>query len=91
MEKQKKKAEEERLVKAVSLTKQGAWTNWDSARDISLSCKEMWQIDQRRLSFLLRTLTDLLPSPANLKQWQIEELADYSSLQVTRLHAKPHF
>ena len=37
---------------------------------------EIWQFDQGRLSFLLSTLTDLLPSPANLKQWQIEESAN---------------
>lgn len=71
----RKKAEEDRVVKAVGMAKQGAWTKWESAIDMSLSWKEIWQTDQGKLSFLLRSFTDLLPSPANLKQWGLVDSA----------------
>ena len=74
VEEARKKSEEERLV-TVGVAKQGAWVKWDSAIDMSLSWKELWQIDQGRLSFLLRALADLLPFPANLKQWGKDEAA----------------
>ncbi len=38
-----------------------------------MSWKELWQTDQGRLSFLLRSVTDLLPTPRNIKLWGGEE------------------
>jgi hypothetical protein len=61
--------EEERQVKAIGLASQGRWTQWDQAQERPLSWKELWQIDQGRLSFLLRSVTDLLPTPRNIKIW----------------------
>ncbi|KAF4111690.1 hypothetical protein G5714_008721 [Onychostoma macrolepis] len=66
-------AEEERQVKAIGLASQGRWTQWDQAQERPLSWKELWQIDQGRLSFLLRSVTDLLPTPRNIKIWGGEE------------------
>ncbi len=66
-------AEEERQVKAIGLASQGRWTQWDQAQERPLSWKELWQIDQGRLSFLLRSVTDLLPTPRNIKMWGGEE------------------
>ncbi len=66
-------AEEERQVKAIGLASQGRWTQWDQAQERPLSWKELWQTDQGRLSFLLRSVTDLLPTPRNIKIWGGEE------------------
>lgn len=65
--------EEERQVKAIGLASQGRWTQWDQAQERPLSWKELWQTDQGKLSFLLRSVTDLLPTPRNLKIWGLEE------------------
>lgn len=35
--------------------------------------KELWQTNQGKLSFLLCSVTDLLPTPSNLKIWGSEE------------------
>ncbi len=65
--------EEECQVKAIGLASQGRWMQWDQAQERPLSWKELWQIDQGTLSFLLRLLTDLLPTPRNIKIWGGEE------------------
>ena len=46
---------------------------WDKALDRPLSWKELWGTDQGKLSFLLRAVADLLPTPNNLKIWGKEE------------------
>ncbi len=66
-------AEDERQVKAIGLASQGRWTQWDQAQERPLSWKELWQIDQGRLSFLLHSVTDLLPTTRNIKIWGGEE------------------
>ncbi|KAL1250851.1 hypothetical protein QQF64_018647 [Cirrhinus molitorella] len=66
-------AEEEWQVKAIGLASQGRWTQWDQAQERPLSWKELWQIDQGRLSFLLHSVTDLLPTPRNIKIWAGEK------------------
>lgn len=66
-------AEEDRQVKAIGLASQGRWTQWDQVEERPLSWKELWQFDQGKLSFLLRSVTDLLPTPNNLKIWGSEE------------------
>lgn len=62
-------AEEERQVKAIGLASQGRWTQWDQAQERPLSWKELWQTDQGKLSFLLCSVTDLLPTPRNIRIW----------------------
>lgn len=69
----RKTAEEERCVKAIGLAAQGQWMQWDKAMDRQLSWKELWGTDQGKLSFLLRAMADLLPTPNNLKIWGKEE------------------
>lgn len=66
-------AEEDRRVKTVGLASQGQWMRWDEALDRSLSWKELWSTDQGKLTFLLRAVADLLPTPSNLKIWGKEE------------------
>ncbi len=65
--------EEECQVKAFGFASQVRWMQWDQAQERPLSWKELWQIDQGRLSFLLRLLTDRLPTPRNIKIWGGEE------------------
>ncbi|CAM4687864.1 unnamed protein product [Leuciscus chuanchicus] len=49
------------------------WMQWDQALERSLSWKELWETDQDKLTFLLRGVADLLPTPNNLKIWGKEE------------------
>lgn len=60
-------------MKAIGLASQGRWTQWDQVQERPLTWKELWQTDQGKLSFLLRSVTDLLPTPSNLKIWGGEE------------------
>lgn len=66
-------AEEDRQVKAIGLAAQGRWTQWEQAQERPLSWRELWRTDQGKLSFLLRSVTDLLPTPSNLKTWGLED------------------
>ncbi|GFR81294.1 reverse transcriptase [Elysia marginata] len=58
-----------RIQKAVQQPQQGQWTNWDSAIQRSLTWKDIWQMAPLRISFLIRSVYDLLPSNANLVRW----------------------
>ena len=55
-----------RVQKAVQQPQQGQWTNWDNALQKSLSWNEIWHMAPLRISFLIRSVYDLLPSNANL-------------------------
>ena len=67
--------EKDRMVTLVGQAKQGRWTHWDAALDKPLTWNDIWSLDQGKLSFMLRALTDLLPSPANLKIWGLADSA----------------
>lgn len=73
MQRARQAAEEDRRVKTVGLASQGQWMQWDEALDRSLSWNEMWSTDQGKLTFLLRAVADLLPTPSNLKIWGKED------------------
>ncbi|VDI67758.1 Hypothetical predicted protein [Mytilus galloprovincialis] len=62
--------EESRNVKAVGMKQQaGSWLNWQGARSRALTWSEIWGMEGYRLSFLLRSVYDVLPSPSNLYTW----------------------
>ncbi|XP_052271754.1 uncharacterized protein LOC127872461 [Dreissena polymorpha] len=64
-----RRAEENaRQARAVEMGAQGAWTTWNTA-DRKLTWEDIWKYEPFRFSFLLRSLYDLLPSPANLCRW----------------------
>ena len=65
----KKEEDVKRVQKAVQQGQQGQWTTWDSALQRSLSWNDMWHMAPLRISFLLRSVYDLLPSNANLVKW----------------------
>ena len=69
--------EKECQVKAIGLASQGRWMQWDEAQERPLSWKELWQTDQGKLSFLLRSMADLLPTPRNFKISGKEEEPSY--------------
>ncbi|GFN86663.1 reverse transcriptase [Plakobranchus ocellatus] len=58
-----------RVQKAVQQPQQGQWTNWDTAIQRSLTWNDIWHMAPLRISFLIRSVYDLLPSNANLVRW----------------------
>ncbi|GFO12335.1 reverse transcriptase [Plakobranchus ocellatus] len=63
------KEDSTRVQKAVQQPQQGQWTNWDTAIQRSLTWNDIWHIVPLRISFLIRSVYDLLPSNANLVRW----------------------
>ncbi|XP_021349432.1 uncharacterized protein LOC110466448 [Mizuhopecten yessoensis] len=64
--------EERRRGKSVELSKQGAWTRWNLP-ERKMTWAEIWRMEPFRISFLLRSVYDTLPSPVNLHQWGLTE------------------
>ena len=65
--------EEERQVKAVGMKQQGQYTRWEQARPRKITWQEMWRLDGQKISFLLRSVYDVLPTPTNLTMWKLSE------------------
>ena len=63
----KREVEAARMSRAVELGKQGAWTRWELPQR-RIEWSDLWKMDQFRVAFLLRSVYDTLPSPANLYQ-----------------------
>ena len=61
-----------RLIKGVQQSQQGQWTNWEDALQKSLTWNDIWNMAPIRLSFLIRSTYDLLPSMNNLVKWKKE-------------------
>ena len=64
--------EEKRKAKAVSMGSQEAWTIWTTTNR-KLTWQDIWSYQPLRLSFLVRSVYDVLPSPANLHRWGLTE------------------
>ncbi|KAK3744418.1 hypothetical protein RRG08_000851 [Elysia crispata] len=62
-----------RVQKAVQQPQQGQWTNWDNALQKSVTWNEIWHMAPLRISFLISSVYDLLPSNANLVRWGKKE------------------
>ena len=58
-----------RVQKVVQQPQQGQWTNWDNALQKSLTWNEIWHMALFRISFVIRSVYDLLPSSTNLVRW----------------------
>ncbi|CAC5404457.1 unnamed protein product [Mytilus coruscus] len=65
--------EEVRQVRAVSMKQQGQYMKWEMARPRKISWHEMWRMDDQKISFLLRSVYDVLPTPTNLTMWKLIE------------------
>ena len=61
-----------RKAKAVELATQGTWTRWDLP-DRRVTWSDLWRLEPFRISFLLRSVYDTLPSPVNLARWGLRE------------------
>ncbi|XP_068595260.1 retrovirus-related Pol polyprotein from type-1 retrotransposable element R2 [Brachionichthys hirsutus] len=64
--------EEGRRSRAVELGAQCAWTKWDLPKR-KITWSEIWRLEPFRISFLLRSVYDTLPSPTNLHRWGLRE------------------
>ncbi|KAL7888874.1 hypothetical protein AOLI_G00038480 [Acnodon oligacanthus] len=64
--------EEGQRLRAVELASQGAWTKWDLPKR-KVTWEDLWRLEPFRISFLLRSVYDTLPTPANLHKWGIRE------------------
>ena len=62
-----------RVQKAVQQSQQGQWTTWEAALQRSLNWNDLWHMAPLRISFILRSVYDLLPSNANLVKWGKKE------------------
>ncbi|XP_052268321.1 uncharacterized protein LOC127869705 [Dreissena polymorpha] len=60
--------EEDRRAKALAMGAQGAWTKWTTTER-----KLTWSYEPLRITFLLRSVYDLLPSTSNLHRWGLQE------------------
>ena len=69
----RKMEEEKRMAKAVSQSQQGAWTTWEEAADRNISWASLRSMEPLRISMLLRSVYDLLPTPSNLQKWKLAE------------------
>ena len=66
----RKQEEEQRKVRAVGMRSQGAWLNWGGFENQQV--KNLLDVDTQSLSFLLKSVTDTLPTNSNLSLWGIE-------------------
>ena len=65
----RKMEEERRVTKAVGQSQQGAWTTWQGADNRVISWEGLKGMEPVKISMLLRSVYDLLPTPANLQKW----------------------
>jgi len=68
--------EETRLTKSVTLKKHENWLNWEGAQQRKLTWNDIWTMEGDILSFLLKSVYDVLPSPTNLKTWGLSKSPD---------------
>jgi len=68
-----RRAEEHvRQARAVEMGSQGAWTTWNIT-DRKLTWGDIWKYELLRLSFIIRYVYGLLPSPANICRWGLTD------------------
>ena len=46
--------------------KQSAWTKWENAKDRAVTWRHLEHLEPKKLSFLLKAVYDVLPTPVNL-------------------------
>ena len=63
--------DEKRRVSLVQCSVQGQCLQWESTvLERKLSWREIWNWETARISFLIKSTYDVLPSPVNLKRWK---------------------
>jgi len=61
-----------RSARSVQMGQQGCWSGWNLP-ERKLTWSELWQYEPLQLSFLLRSVYDLLPTPTNLERWKLSD------------------
>ena len=61
--------EVKRFATAVGQRKQAAWTKWESAKDRAVTWRDPKHMEPKKLSFLIKAVYDILPTPVNLHAW----------------------
>ena len=64
---------ERRYVHLVQCSQQGQCLREELVIGRKLSWKELWAWEPARLSFLVKSTYDMVPSPANLVRWKVSE------------------
>ena len=65
---------EKREVHLVECSQQGQLLQWqEQVVERKIGWKEIWEWTTSRLSFLMRSTYDVLPSPVNLVRWKVQE------------------
>ena len=65
---------EMREVHLIQCAQQGQVTRWEEhVEERRIGWSDVWKWNTSRLSFLLRSTYDVLPSPANLVRWKVQE------------------
>ena len=54
---------------AVGQRKQGAWIKWESAKDRAVPWRDLKPMEPKKLSFFIKEVYDVLPTPVNLHAW----------------------
>jgi len=69
----RKQEERMKCIKAISQAKQGEWMRWQSVEQRKMGWQDLWSMEENRISFLIRSTYDVLPSPQNLNLWVGED------------------
>ena len=54
---------------AVGQRKQDAWTKWETAKDRAVTWRDLKQMEPKKLSFLIKSIYDVFPTPVTLHAW----------------------
>ena len=60
---------EEAMRIATRQRKQGAWIKWESAKDRAVTLGDFKHMEPPKLSFLIKSVYNILPTPVNLHAW----------------------
>ena len=58
-----------RFATAVGLRKEDAWTKWENAKDGAVTWRYLKHMVPKKLSFFIKAVSDVLPTPAKLHAW----------------------
>ena len=57
------------FARAAGQRKQGALTKWESVKDRAVTWSDLKQMEPKKLSFFIKAVYDILPTPVNLHAW----------------------
>ena len=70
----RKNEQEKRYLHLIQCNQQGQCVKWEEdVVERKLNWKDLWKWEPARLSFLVKSTYDMLPTPANLTRWKISE------------------